>query len=450
METRSNPLTGGSLLSGIRTLAWPMFAAALLQNAQSLIDLFWVGRLGSTSVAALAMSGTVLMTLFPVVMGLCVGTVAFVSRNVGGGRLGDASEAAGQSLLLALALGVLTGLPGWLAAGKLCLLLGASPEVLEKGVAYLRVSFLGSFSVFLLFTGNSVLQGAGNTRVPMCVMGLANVLNLLLDPIFIYGLLGFPRLEVRGAALATVLSQIIAAGLVLRLLARGAAGLRVSPAHWRWNAELAGRILRIGLPGSGQMLSRSLMSLLLMRIVAGCGMPALTAYGIGLRFHTIILLPIFAIGNAAATMVGQNLGAAQPQRALRAAWIATAMALALTAATAAGLWGLAPHLMRIFDQTAEVVATGAAYLRVVSPFYVFAALGIVLSRAQMGAGDTLAPMICTILSLWGLQVPLAVVLSRLVHPPTLGIWWAMAAALFFNGLLVTAWWQTGRWQRARL
>jgi Na+-driven multidrug efflux pump len=126
------------------------------------------------------------------------------------------------------------------------------------------------------------------------------------------------------------------------------------------------------------------------------------------------------------------------------------MALALTAATAAGLWGLAPHLMRIFDQTAEVVATGAAYLRVVSPFYVFAALGIVLSRAQMGAGDTLAPMICTILSLWGLQVPLAVVLSRLVHPPTLGIWWAMAAALFFNGLLVTAWWQTGRWQRARL
>jgi putative MATE family efflux protein len=316
--------------------------------------------------------------------------------------------------------------------------------------AYLHVAFLGSFTVFVLYIGNSVLQAAGNTVVPMLIMGLANVLNLILDPILIFGLLGSPRLGVQGASLATVTSQAVAAATVVILLGGGRLRVHAHLGRWRPRPALAMQIVRIGVPGSGQMLARSLMSLVLMRLVAACGTAAVAAYGIGLRFHMITLMPAFALGNAAATMVGQNLGAGQPGRSHRAAWLAAATDVAVMAVTAAVLIAFAPHLIGVFDRSPEVVTTGTAFLRTTSGFYVFVALAIVFSRSLHGAGDTLAPMIMTIVSLWGLQVPLAVILGRHMTPPTQGIWWAIAIAVSVHGLLITAWFQTGRWKRRQV
>lgn len=450
MQLNVNNLTQGNLLRGLFKLAGPMFVSAVLQNVQSLIDLFWVGRLGSNSVAALAMSGTVLMLLFPIVIGMSTGTVAFVSRRVGAGRHDEASDAAGQSLVLAFLLGLTAGVTGWIFARDLCRLLGASAEVVRLGSAYLQILFLGSFTVFLLFIGNSILQGAGNTVVPMCAMILANVLNMILDPIFIFGLYGIPRMEVRGAALATVLSQVVAAGTVLVFLWSGVANIRVRTSQWRLKPALAWKILRIGIPSSGQMLSRSLMALVLMRIVAMCGTAAIAAYGIGLRFHMIMLMPAFALGNATATMVGQNLGAHKRDRAYMAAWLAAGIAIAITAATALMMVSFVPVFIRIFDSSPDVITTGTNYIRTVSLFYVFVALAIVLGRALQGSGDTMSPMICTVICLWGLQVPLAVMLSRYFEPATRGIWWAIAIAVTVHGLMVTGWFQTGRWKTKKV
>lgn len=443
-------LVEGSLLRGLLRLTGPMLVAAVLQNVQSLIDLFWVGRLGSTSVAALAMSGTILMMVFPVIMGTATGTVALVSRAVGAGRRDDASDIAGHALILALVLGVVMGVVGWSLADVLCRLLGVAPEVVRQGSAYLRILFLGSFTVCVLFVGNSILQGAGNTVIPMCIMGLANVLNIILDPILIFGLLGFPRMGVQGAALATVLAQLAAAGTVVAVLVKGAAGIRVLAGRWRLSLAPAWRILRIGVPSMGQMLSRSMMAFVLMRIVASCGTAAVAAYGIGLRFHMIILMPAFVLGNATATMVGQNLGAGKPGRASRAAWLAAGIDMAIMAVSAALIIILAPEIIGVFSSVPEVVGVGTAYLRTVSPFYIFAAMSIVLGRALHGAGDTLPPMICTVVSLWGLQVPLAIVLARSWQPPTQGIWWAMAIATAVNGLMITMWFQTGRWKKRNI
>ncbi len=439
-------LTSGPLLPALVGLAGPMFASALLQNLQSLIDLFWVGRLGSPAVAALAMGGTILMLMFPIVMGAATGTVAMVARAVGAGRPDDASAAAGQSLLVALLLGLATGAIGYLFRVPLCGLLGGDPTVRGLATQYLGLNFLGAFTVFVLFIGNSALQGAGNPMLPMRAMLLANGINIVLDPLLIYGLLGLPRLEVRGAALATVLSQAAAAAFIVTRLARGAAGLRVGAAHWRLRAGLAWTLARIGMPSSAQMFSRGLMSLVLMRIVAACGTAAVAGYGIGLRFHMLILMPAFVLGNAAATLVGQNLGAGQSRRAQAAAWLAAGLDAALMAAAAVLMLALAPRLIAAFDPSPAVVDLGAAYLRTVSPSYVFVALAIVLGRALDGAGQTLATMACTILTLWGLQVPLALFLSRVMAPPTQGIWWAIAAAMTVHGLLVTAWFLTGRWK----
>ena len=446
-----NNLIEGSLTSGIVRLAGPMFVSAMLQNLQSVIDLFWVGKLGSDSVAALAMSGTVLMMLFPVIMGVATGTVALVARAIGAGDNELAADSAGQSLVLGMGFGALVGIAGFLTSGLLCRWLGAEPIVEALGEQYLQVSFVGSFTVFLLFIGNSAMQGAGNTVIPMITMVLANVLNLGLDPLLIFGIAGFPRLEVRGAALATVISQAVAAALVLGVLLSGdRGGVHVRRTRWRVRADLMQRLLRIGVPSAGQMLSRSVMALVLMRIVAEAGTIAVAAYGIGLRFHMLILMPAFTLGNAVATMVGQNLGAKRPDRAERAAWLGTGIDVGITVLGIVILLLAARPLIAVFDGNPDVVAEGVRYLRTVSPFYVFAAFAIVLGRGLMGAGDTVGPLICTLIGLWGVQVPLALWLSRVVEPSTQGVWWAIGAAIVVHGSLVTAWFMTGRWKRKQV
>jgi Na+-driven multidrug efflux pump len=197
------------------------------------------------------------------------------------------------------------------------------------------------------------------------------------------------------------------------------------------------------------MLARSLMGAVMMWLVASCGTVAVAAYGIGLRFHMIILMPGFALGGGAATLVGQNLGAGKPGRAARAAWLATGINAAFMALAAVLMMILAPELIRAFNSEVEVIQVGARYLRIISPFYVFTAAGIVLGRSLNGAGDSLTPMIITVLTL-GLQVPLAVLFSHLWHPATQGIWWAIVVATVLNGILVAAWFQTGRWKRTRV
>ncbi|MEI6166446.1 MAG: MATE family efflux transporter [bacterium] len=453
MSESSSPapsLTTGSVWKGLMGLAWPMFVSTTLQNLQSVIGLFWVGRLGSESVAALAMSGTLLMMLFPVVMGLSTGTMAIVSRSVGAGNPEEAAEVGGQSLLAALICGVIAGVVGWYWAGDLCRWQGATGEVARLGTQYLGISFLGCFTVFILFIGNSILQASGNTVIPMYAMVLATVLNLVLDPIFIFGLLGMPRLGVEGAALAMVLAQSVAMVIVLHALARGKSGVKVGRAVWRLRFEPIWRIMKVGIPSSGQMLSRSLMSVALMWIVAKYGTVAVAAYGIGVRFHMMALMPAFVLGNAAGAIVGQNLGAGRPDRAQRVAWMATGLDAVIMLVLAIGLTVFAAPLIRLFDAAPQVVQEGASYLRIASFFHIFAALSIVLGRALQGAGDTVAPMVATIVGLWGVQIPLALFLARHMASPTDGIWWSVGLAIMVNGLMVTAWFMTGRWKHKQV
>jgi len=443
-------LTTGSIRKGLMSLAGPMFISTTLQNLQSVIGLFWVGRLGSDSVAALAMCGTILMMLFPVVMGLSTGTVAVVSRSMGAGRPAEAAEAGGQALVVSLICGVVAGIAGWFWADDICRLQGATGEVARLGTQYLGISFLGCFTVFLMFIGNSILQASGNTVIPMYAMVLTTVLNLVLDPVFIFGLFGLPRMGVEGAALAMVLAQTVGVVIVLNALAKGKSGVRVGLASWRFRLEPAWRLMKIGIPSSGQMLSRSLMSVALMRIVAGCGTAAVAAYGIGARFHMMAMMPAFVLGNAAGAMVGQNLGARRPDRAQRVAWLATAMGAVIILICAIGLTLFATPLVRMFDPNPEVVHIGRNYLWIASIFHVLAALSIILGRVLQGAGDTVAPMVTTIIGLWGVQIPLAIFMARHIMPATDGIWWSVAITLTANGLMVGGWFVTGRWKHKRV
>ncbi len=424
-----------------------MMASSVLQNVQSMIDLFWVGRLGADAVAALSMSGTMLMLLFPVVLGLATGTVAIVSRHVGAREMDEASGVAGQALLAAVIIGAVSGVLGWWLAPHVVTLFRADAAVAELATDYLRITLAGIVTMILLFVGSSAMRGAGNATVPMVAMILSNVINIILDPIMIFGLLGVPALGVRGAAVATVLAQFFAMVVIMVTLASGPTGLHVTLQRWRPHPFTMWRLLRIGMPSTVQMVARSLMGIVLMRLVASCGTAAIAAHGIGVRLHMMLLLPAFAVGNATATMVGQNLGAGRPDRANRAAWLATGMDVALMGVAAVALFALAPTLIGFFNRDTTVVEVGTSMIRIVTPFFVFVGVAIVLSRALMGAGDTTAPMITTLVALWGVQVPLAVLLAHVVAPATTGIWWAMSIAVTLHGLMNAGWFMTGRWRR---
>lgn len=443
-------LTGGPLAPAIVRLAGPMLVSAVLQNAQSLIDLFWVGRLGSDAVAALALSGTVLMILFPLLMGIATGTVALVSRATGAGDLRQASLQAGRSIGLALLSGIILGLICLPLIGIACELLGASPPVAAQAVRYLRIMLLGIFSACVLFVANSAMQGSGNTVTPMLIMALANLLNMALDPLFIFGLGPLPGSGVAGAAAATITSQLTASLLGITILMRGKTRLKVLWRDLVPNRRDSVKLLRIGMPSMAQMLSRSLMGLVIFRIIAGQGTATVAGYGIGMRLHIVLLMPCFVLGNSAATMVGQNLGANRPQRARRAAWTTVAINSALMAVSATLAVWLAELVVGLFDQNPEVVRVGASYLRTVTPFYIFAGLAIVLDRALNGAGCTMSTMIFTVLTLWGMQVPLALGLSRVTSPAYVGVWWAICIATLSHAVLSTAWFETGRWQKKKI
>lgn len=440
-------LLSGNLLGAVGRLAGPMLASAVLQNAQSLIDLYWVHNLGTDAVAALALSGTLLMLLFPVLMGLSTGTVAMVARAFGGGDDRRAAAVAGQSLTVATLVGVIVGLtciPLILPATHL---LHATPAVAELSRQYMLVSLLGMWSGYALFVANSALQGAGNTVAPMGLMLLANLLNLVLDPLLIFGRGPFPAWGVGGAACATVLSQLTAAAVAIVLLVGRRTRLQVRAGDFVPRLDLVRRLLTVGLPSMGQMTSRSLMGLVFFRIVGAYGSASMAGYGIGMRIHMVLLMPCFVLGNAAATLVGQNLGARQARRAASAAWVAAGVCVLLMALSAAAMVLWAEQTVSQFASGRDVIAVGASYLRIVTPFYVFAGLAIVLDRGMNGAGSTVPTMVFTVLTLWGLQVPLAYLFATIFTPPIHGVWWAICTATLVHAVLSAGWFLRGSWKR---
>ena len=453
-----SPLLSGSLFKAIASLSIPMLLSGAIQEAQCLVDLFWVGRLGPHAVAAVSMSGVVIFLLSPVAMGLMIGTMAIVSRRVGAHQPREAGHAVAQSLLLAATLGVLASVIGWFLAPEVFPFLGVRAtdalqnnvdpaQVVHDGIAFLRIIMAGQWLVFILMACFAALQAAGNARTPMICSLTASAANIILDPLLIYGLGPFPRLGVSGAAVATVLAQVIALAMALRALRRKDQGVALRRESFRPDLTICWRILAVGLPGSGQMLLRSALSAALMRIVAICGPVAVAGYGIGLRWHMFILMPAFALGNATATLVGQNLGARQPDRARRSAWLASGIDAGIMVVFAVIAVVAAEPLVRCFTQDPAVVKIGVQYLRVVSPFYPAVAFGIILGRALNGAGDSMVPMIITAISLWGIQFPAALILAHNFSPPTLGIWIAIAAGNLAHALLITGRFMQGAWTR---
>jgi putative MATE family efflux protein len=433
----------GSVAVAVLKLSWPFWISATLEDFYSLVDLFWVGRLGPSAVAALALCGTLMGMAFTVAVGIATGALAVVARHVGEGRPEAAWAATWQSLYLGIGLGLLSTALGVPLAGPLLELLQAEGEVLRQGTVYLQIIALGAVPLFVSFSLTSALRGAGDAVTPMIALLAGNLMNLVLDPVLIFGWFGAPRLGVAGAAAATLASQGTAFAYVLWVLVRGRAPLRLSLRHARPDPALILRIARIGIFGSMQMLVRNASALAVVAIVSPFGQAALAAYGVGMRLMMVVLMPGFGLGNAAATVAGQNLGAGARDRAVLAGWIASFLYLAITSVFAAVLLAGAPGIVAVFSDDPGVVDAGASLLFWLALSFFFLPFGLAPARAMAGAGDTFTPLWTTTISLLLLQVPAAWGFSQAFGLQ--GLWSSFLVAHAANALLTVVWYHRGKW-----
>jgi putative MATE family efflux protein len=417
-----------------------------IMNVAQLLDTYWVGQLGSAALAAVTISITIRWVLNSLANGLGIGGLAVVARRVGARDAEEAAHAAWQTILLGAAVSVVLGVAGLAAARPLLVLLGADAQVLPLGLAYLRVAFGGLFTLVLVFAINALLRGAGDARWAMWVLALSTGMTVVLEPVLIFGWGPVPALGVAGSAWAFVLGFGAGLALQLTVLLGGHSRLRLQLSDLRIDLPLMARIVRIALPSTVQMTLRSSSRLAIVGLVGLYGTFATAGYGVANRLLLIALIPCFGLGNAAGTLVGQNLGARQPDRAERSAWWVAAYSGIYMAAAATILTFFGPSLVAFFDPTPEVVAMGTEAVQVVAFSMIASSVGVVLGRGFDGAGNTVPAMAINLLTLWALEVPMAFGLSRWLGLGISGVWWGRAAANLANGLLFAGWFLRGKWK----
>src|SRR5262245_55424990 len=430
----------------ILLLAVPMILEMAMESLFAIVDIFWVSRLGADAVATVGLTEAMLTLIYTVAMGLSIGATATVARRIGEKDPERAARSGVQVIVLGIALAIPIGIAGALLAPKLLQLMNASPAVIEQGHRYTAVMLGGNATVLLLFLGNAIFRGAGDAAIAMRVLWLANGLNIALGPCFIFGLGPFPELGVMGAAVATNIGRGTGVLYLLYRLARGGAHLRIQRRHMRIELETLWTLIRLSATGMLQMLIGMTSWLVLIRILSGFGSAALAGYTIAIRVIIFALLPSWGLSNAAATLVGQNLGAGKPDRAEQAVWRAGFYNMLFLGVIGAGFVLFAGPLISAFTQDVHVLPYGVSCLRTVSLGFLFYAYGMVMSQAFNGAGAVWTPTFINLLCFWLWQLPLAYALAHISGRGPRGLFAAITIAWSTYAVVSAVIFKRGRWK----
>ncbi len=428
-------------------LAVPMVLEVALESVFAVVNVFWVTRIGPEAVAVVGLTEAMLSVIYALGMGLGIGATAIVARRIGEKQPEEAAAAAVQ----AIALGVLVAIPiavigGWFAP-DLLRLMGADPSVVAAGTSFTRIMFIGNGSILLLFLINAIFRGAGDAAVAMRCLWIANIANLILDPLLIFGIGPFPELGIEGAAVATTVGRGL--GVVYQFYRLSGLDRRfvIERRHLRVDLALMARLVRLSSTGIVQILIGTTSWIGLVRIIAGFGANAVAGYTVAIRVVLFALLPSWGLSNAAATMVGQSLGATKPDRAEQSVWKAGLFNLYFLGGVGLLFVGFAPAIVAVFTRDAEVAGYAVTALRVVSLGFPFYAYGMVLSSAFNGAGDTRTPTVINVFCFWLFEIPLAYVLSRPAGLGPEGAFIAIAVAFSSLALVSAFLFRRGGWKR---
>lgn len=420
--------TAISIDRAIFLLAVPMVLEMAMEALFAIVDTFWVAHLGADATATVGITEGMLTMVYAIAVGMSMGTTAVVARRTGEKDPDGAAQAAVQSIILGIIVSVLIFAFCFPFAPKLLALMGAGPGILRVGSTYTRVMLSGSGIILMLFLINAIFRGAGDAAVAMRVLWLANAINLFLDPCFILGLGPFPRLGVTGASVSTTIGRSIGILFQLYILWRARGRIEVHRQHLRINFKVMANILRIAGNGVLQFAVATASWVVMVRMIQSFGSAATAGYTVAVRIIYFSILPSWGLGSAAATLVGQNLGAKHPERAERSVWRAAFFNMIFLGALSIVFLIFAPQLIAIFSRDAAVIKIGASCLRIISACYVLFAYGMVIVQAFNGAGDTFTPTMINLACYWIVQLPLAFLLSRRAELGPNGIFWAILIA----------------------
>ncbi|HEX8456260.1 MAG TPA: MATE family efflux transporter [Pyrinomonadaceae bacterium] len=442
--------TEGGIGRAIVLLSVPMILEMVMESLFGIVNVFYVARLGAEAIATVGLTESMLTIVFGIAIGLSMATTATVARRTGERDAEGAAVAAVQSIII----GVLVSLPlavaGVMFAPALLRVMGAEAAVVRTGSTYASIILGGNVCILLLFLINAIFRGAGDAATAMRSLWLANIVNIILDPCFIFGLGPFPELGVTGSAIATTIGRGTGVLFQLWVLLSGRSRIEVGRGALRLNAPVMLKLLRISVGGMFQFLVATASWLGLTRIIAVFGSEALAGYTLSLRILIFAMLPSWGMSNAAATLVGQNLGARKPARAERAVLLAGLSNVVFLAVVALIFIAFTEPIIGIFTTDASVVAYGVSALRIISYGFVFYGYGMVMVQAFNGAGDTLTPTVINLFCYWLFQIPLAYLLAIRFDFDARGVFMAIPIAETLLTILAIIYFRRGRWKAMKV
>jgi putative MATE family efflux protein len=446
----SQDFTKGSILRNLLVLSWPMIVSNSLNVLGPTVDMIWIGRLGASDIAAVGVAGLVVMLVNALIMGLFTGYRSMVARRIGAQDPAGAINVARQAFVIATIYSIVLAAIGVVFAGPILDLLGLQPDVVALGASYLRINFVGMAAVSFRTMTDGTMQASGDTMTPMKISVIFRGLHLALCPFLVFGWGFFPELGIVGAAVTGVVSQSVGTAIGLWILVSGRSRLRLTFKGFRFDIPIILNIIKIGLPASVMSLQMQFGSLAVMRVVTQFGTLAVATHTLAQRWDMLLMMPLMGLGMSAGVLVGQNLGARQPQRAEKNGWVAMALSEGLMLLFSLVLFLGAKNAVRLFSSDPALDEIAATYLRIASAGYIVVAFSMVLQQCIAGAGDTIPPMIISIVNIWAIQIPLSYLFTSIDGVGFYGVRWAMVVSSTLGAIAYVIYYRSGRWKRKRV
>jgi putative MATE family efflux protein len=441
----------GKIGTALIRLAIPIILGNLLQTGYQLTDAFWVGRLGAAAVAAVSVSFPLTFLVIALGSGLAMAGATLSAQYMGAGRQDMVNHVAAQTMVMVAATSIVLGAAGYLLSPSLLMLLGVAPDVYHGALGFMRVSFIGIIFVFLYAMFQALMRGVGQTRVPLLITLGTVTLNFLLDPLFIFGWRGLPPQGVMGAALATLITQALAALCGIVIFLRGRHGIRLSWRGLRPDPLYLKRAFFLGFPGSVELSTRGLGLMVMSFLVASFGTLTLAAYGVGSNILQVVTIPAMGLSMAVSTLVGQNIGAGNIARAARIGVLGTFSGFVILTLAGFAAFALAPFFVAFFvPDDPEVIAEGARFIRIMSLAWGGIGVQLCIVSVFRASGNMLIAMVIALVSQWMIQFPLAYVLSKHTVLQESGIYWSFPVTNVAVAVISVCWFAQGGWKKTRL
>jgi putative MATE family efflux protein len=443
-------LTQGSIVKNLLQLSWPMIVMEATYMVSQIWDMYWVGKSGgSTSIAAIGIANLVMTLLSTIDMTLVSGARAMISRFIGARDFESAKKVAGQTYIMAIIWGLTVTLFGSMFIRDVLGIFGMEQQVIEEAVKYMRVFFAGWISLELLIMSLYIIQSTGDSFIPMLIEIFMRIVHMILTPLLVLGI-GFPKMGISGAALSSVLAQTLGAIAGVVILFTGITRMKLSLRDFRFIPNMMWREIKIGFWSMLQMLQYNISTLVVMKILVPFGTQALAADRIIGNIQGFVITPNLGLGGGVAVLVGQNLGAQQPDRARKSTLLGAGILTGFLVVCGAAILIWAESLVGIFDQDPQVIAIGAAFLRIATAGYLVMGINAALQNCITGSGDTLPNMLISLGMIWVVQIPLTYYLANYTDLGVNGIRWAMVISIFAGAIAYFLYFQSGRWKRKRV